>query len=86
MKPSSQTTKALSKHWGGLVRARRRLLGLTQGDLANLCEVTQPTISYFETGSALPTDQMKILLAMNLGIAPGELFPLPTLAEIEVAA
>ena len=73
-----KTETKLSEVWGGAVSQRRRTLGLSQADLADLCEVTQQTISKIEAGLMIPHDNLKLALANRMGMEPGELFEWPT--------
>lgn len=67
----------LAVDWGRRVQERRKELGLTQTQLADLCDVTQQTISQVESGRIVPVDRLKIGLAHALGTRPGVLFPWP---------
>ena len=46
---------------------------LTQGDLAEMCGVTQKQISFYETGKAAPHVSTLTLIANALNVEPGRL-------------
>ncbi|HRK56456.1 MAG TPA: helix-turn-helix transcriptional regulator [Burkholderiaceae bacterium] len=48
------TRRSLAKHLGRNIGARRRAVGLTQEQLAELLEVDTFTVSRYETGTILP--------------------------------
>lgn len=73
---------SLAKRWGEAVAERRTALGLTQKQLAELCDVEQQTISKIEKGGMHPTDRLKITVARNLRTTPGILFAWPPMAEL----
>ena len=60
---------ATSQHLGALLRERRRALGLTQDDVAELAGTTQKTLSMLETGK--PTARLDKLadVAEAVGLA-----------------
>lgn len=68
---------SLGEVWGTRVAARREELHLSQTDLAELCEVTQQTISKIERGLMIPLDRLKIALATHLRTTPDQLFSWP---------
>lgn len=76
----------LAKHWGAAVAERRRRVGLTQGQLAELCQVTQQTISKIEAGGMIPHDRLKLVIANRLGVGPGKLFAWPPAEMLAEAA
>lgn len=76
MQPTS-TPKTLGQTWGEKVAARRQQLGLSQQQLADLCETTQQTISKIETGAILPRDRLKVTIAARLGTTVAQLFAWP---------
>lgn len=53
--------------WGERVAARREELKLTQAQLADLCDVSQQTISKIERGEIEPGAWLKISLTTRLG-------------------
>lgn len=75
---------SLGQIWGSAVAERRQRLGLSQAELAKLCDVTQQTISKIESGSMIPLDRLKLVLAARLGTKPERLFTWPSLAEIDL--
>jgi transcriptional regulator with XRE-family HTH domain len=68
--------------WGALVKARRRLLQLSQPQLAELVGCRVQTISKVERGQIVPRDYLKAAIALNLAAEVGELFPWPTRREL----
>jgi len=77
---STEIRDSLAATWGASVAARRKAHRLTQADLADLCRVTQQTISRIEAGHSSPPDRLKLALADALDIAPGDLFAWPAKA------
>lgn len=55
--------KKLSKSIGALVAARRKELGLTQDELAELVEIEQESMSRIETGAITPSLSRLLSLA-----------------------
>lgn len=62
--------------WGGNVERGRKILGMTQAQLAEACQVTQQTISSIERGDTAPRDLLKIRIATALSQDVRQLFPL----------
>lgn len=60
---------------GGLVRARRRTLGLTQGELAERCETDTSQISALETGKRRFSLDWLVVVARALDCAVADLLP-----------
>jgi len=56
------------------LRALRILAGLNQKQLAETADVTQPYISFIETGKAIPTREIREKLAAILKVDSAELF------------
>lgn len=84
--PRVQRSFELGDVWGRRVAERRESLGLTQSQLAELCEVTQQTISKIERGEVVPLDALKVRLAAALVTKPWQLFPWPGQARERVGA
>lgn len=82
MKRQPVIVRGLAAHWGASVAERRRALGLTQQQLADLCGIEQQTISKIENGGMIPLDRLKVTIAAKLGTTPAELFPWPPMAEL----
>lgn len=67
---------------------RRRQLGLSQAQLAKLCQaaspegVTQQTISKIENGEMIPLDRLKVDIARALGTSPSKLFAWPAMKDL----
>lgn len=70
-------TQSLGQFWGQRIAARREDLKITQVQLAQLCGITQQSISRIEAGTSIPRDGMKMQLARSLGTTPAELFEWP---------
>ncbi len=58
----------------GVLRARRRELGMTQRDLACALKVTQTVISQWERGETHPSYKASSKLAKALGMSERDLF------------
>lgn len=73
----TNATVDLEKLWGGRVKDRRKLLGLTQRQLAERVEppTTQGTIWKIEKGEITPRDSLKLGIAKALCSTPADLFP-----------
>ncbi len=52
---------------GEILRARRRRVGISQGELAGLVGVTPASICYYESGSRLPSINTLLKLKSALG-------------------
>lgn len=74
---------SLADHWASSLRARREVLNLSQRQVAEASELTQQAINLFELGRRIPADRTKVVLARALGTTPGELFPWPSMEELE---
>lgn len=72
----------LASTWALSVATRRKLLGLTQDQVAQVARITQQTVSNTESARHIPNDEVKIALARALGTTPGELFPWPDMADL----
>ncbi|HYJ67296.1 MAG TPA: helix-turn-helix transcriptional regulator [Nocardioidaceae bacterium] len=59
--------------FGEFIRGHRKRLGLTQEDLAQKMDVSQPTVSTWETGESMPEHDNMQLLAQVLEISRREL-------------
>jgi putative transcriptional regulator len=68
------------REWGRNVERGRKILGLSQRRLAEICEVTQQTISSIERGEYAPRDGLKLKLAAALHQDVRQLFPLVQVA------
>jgi DNA-binding XRE family transcriptional regulator len=70
--------------WGDRVQKRRDALGLTQAELANLCQpLTQQTISRIENSTLIPRDTTKRTIAEKLATTVDDLFPWEDFDETE---
>jgi putative transcriptional regulator len=65
----------LRRHWGQNVAAQRKLLFLTQRELAEKVGVTQQSISSIERGEHAPSDALKVRLVQHLEEPGAVLFP-----------
>lgn len=63
-----------ARRWGKRIEERRRLLDLTQQELADLLGVRQGTISKWERGERRPSHHYIPLIAKTLGTSPEILF------------
>jgi transcriptional regulator with XRE-family HTH domain len=59
---------------GKLIRERRRLLNLTQEELARRIQVSMPFVGHLETGHRRPSEKTITKLAKVLGLDQQELF------------
>ena len=63
------------RRWAANLRAARLDRGLTQYEEALLLGINQQNIARWETGRAVPRDDMKFRLAAFFGVPTSELFP-----------
>lgn len=66
----------LARLYGENIERGRKLLGLTQDQLADLIGVTQPSVAKWERGDNVPRDHHKVKLATVLRQEVRQLFPL----------
>ena len=66
IKPLALSDAERRKQFGGRVRVMRKLLGLTQTQLAEKLGVTNPVIVYYEQGKKEPTLRNLLILAQTL--------------------
>jgi len=59
---------------GNRLKERRTKLGLTQGQLADLCLVSRKTINTVENGVFVPSTLLALKLAAALGVSVEQLF------------
>ena len=71
--PIKQRDTELLKKIGGRIREYRQLLGLSQTELANLCDVELSTINRIELGKASPNISMLFVIAEQLQVQPEDL-------------
>ena len=77
-KPQQPTTaETLARTWGDNVARLRAELGLSQVELAERAATTQQTISRVETGGIIPTDALKMRIALGLQSTTGRVFAWP---------
>lgn len=72
--------KDLHRSWGRHVRDRRKLLGMTQEQLAELALTTQVSVSRIERGDQCPSDELKWRLANALRSTLEDLFAYPPIS------
>lgn len=60
---------------GELIRKYRKSAGLTQKELGEGCEMSEPAIRNYELGNRTPSDAQIDRIAKALGIAPQALIP-----------
>ncbi|MBV8137504.1 MAG: helix-turn-helix transcriptional regulator [Deltaproteobacteria bacterium] len=63
-----------ANQFGRLIRERRRLLNLTQEQLAGRIRVSMPFVGHLETGHRRPSEKTIAKLAKVLGLNQRELF------------
>lgn len=71
------TTETLARSWGDTVARLRAELGLSQVELAARAYTTQQTISRVETGQIIPSDALKVRIALGLQSTAGRVFAWP---------
>jgi putative transcriptional regulator len=64
----------MSERLGNSLKERRTELGLTQGQLAELCLVSRKTINTVENGVFVPSTLLALKLAEALSVPVGQLF------------
>lgn len=62
--------------WGLNIQIARRRQGLSQRQLAEKLGLSQASIARWETGTSVPTDEHKLLIATELDEDVRSLFPL----------
>lgn len=72
-RPKRPAVSPLRVRVGHAVQDRRRTLGITQAELAGLLGVSQPSVSAWEVGNALPSSEVLLRIASVLGLNLGEL-------------
>ncbi len=75
-------TLRLGVIWGRNLRARRKALGLTQRQVAEVAGLTQQAVGHFEAGDHVPLDRTKVELARALGTNPSALFEWPPMEDL----
>jgi transcriptional regulator with XRE-family HTH domain len=68
------TVRPRAGQFGRLIRERRRLLNLTQEELARRIRVSMPFVGHLETGHRRPSEKTITKLAKVLGLDQQELF------------
>lgn len=71
----------LHRLWGENIERGRKVLGLTQVQLADLLKVTQQTVSSWENGESAPRDRLKVAISEALHQDVRQLFPLIRVAS-----
>ncbi len=69
-----------AKRTGPFIAERRKLMGLTQKELAEKLQVTDKAVSRWETGKGLPETSLLKPLGSILGVSVGELLSGSTMA------
>ena len=64
----------MNERLGTRLKERRTELGLTQGELAELCLVSRKTINTVENGVFVPSTLLALKLAEALGVSVEQLF------------
>jgi len=72
---STQSTSAReASSFGGVIRTRRRKLGLTQDEVASRIQTSKPYVAHLESGNRHPSDKIVARLAQVLGLDGRDLF------------
>lgn len=71
--------------WGKALRNRRKALGYTQDDLAEMLGVTKAAVSKWERGGAVPTHGNQARIAGALKVSAHALFPIHPVAPLLLA-
>ena len=64
----------MNERLGNRLKERRAELGLTQGELADLCTVSRKTINTVENGVFVPSTLLALKLAQTLNLPVEQLF------------
>ena len=64
----------MSERLANRLKERRTELGLTQGELADMCVVSRKTINTVENGIFVPSTLLALKLAEALGVSVESLF------------
>lgn len=83
--PEKAVRSALREHArrnGKRIQTRRKMLGLTQEQVAEMAGLTQKAVSHYELGVREPRDHHRVMLAAALGCAVEDLFASPDRVEI----
>ena len=64
----------MNERLGNRLKERRTELGLTQGQLAEMCLVSRKTINTVENGVFVPSNLLALKLAAALSVPVDELF------------
>jgi transcriptional regulator with XRE-family HTH domain len=70
----------VKKVWGVNMQRQRKVVGMSQVQLAAALGVTQSTVSRWESGEAAPTVENQLSIARALRIDARVLFAFPTAA------
>lgn len=70
----------MKKLWGRNMQLQRKVVGLSQVELATALGVTQSTVSRWESGEAAPTVENQLAIARALKTDARLLFAFPTAA------
>lgn len=66
--------RATAQRWGEAIRDRRRLLGMTQEDVAAAVGTKQATVSRWERGDRMPSHHYLPKIAAALKTRPEKIF------------
>lgn len=72
MTDNEPITEVAEDDFGSFIKRAREAAGLTQMQVSAALKVAQPTISYWESGRALPSSQNVVPVAELYGIDPLE--------------
>lgn len=71
--------------WGTRVDERMKALNMRNAQLAVRAATTPQTISKLRSGTLIPRDYLKVMVAASLGTTVEALFPMPTTLQVSEA-
>lgn len=80
VEPRLLEVEEVRRRWGIAIREQRKLLGLSQKQLAEAVRVDQTTVSSWERGAKAPTIENQLAIARALRVAVHVLFAWPDAA------
>jgi len=63
------------------MREAREATGISQQELADICQLSRSSILRFENGQMIPIEPVKVMIAAVLNRPVAEVFPTPTEQE-----
>ena len=70
----------VKRFWGAAIRRQRKVVGLTQAQLAKAVQVDQSSVSFWEKGQKAPSVEHQLAIAKALRVDPHVLFQFPRAA------